>query len=337
MSERFQALVVRKSDSDNVDVSVQELGMSDLPGGSVTIRVAYSSLNYKDALACSPNGGIVKAYPFIPGIDLSGIVMASQDPRFTVGQPVLVTGYELGVSHFGGLAEIVRVPGDWVVPVPDSLSLREAMVFGTAGLTAALAVERLERHGVRPDDGPVLVTGASGGVGSISVAMLAKLGYEVTAASGKSQLAGSLRNLGAAHVISRQEWQPERPRALDKQRWAAAIDVCGGDILAAVLASTRYGGAVAAAGLTAGGQLPTTVYPFILRGIALYGIDSVYVSADQRTRLWSRMAGEWKFIAGDNEWIHDLSLQEVPEYTARMLEGQTWGRALVRIAAEERE
>ncbi|MCM3340413.1 oxidoreductase [Paenibacillus sp. MER TA 81-3] len=335
MTERFRALVVRKSDGDIMDVSVQELGLSDLPEGSVTIRVAYSSLNYKDALACAPNGGIVKSYPFIPGIDLSGIVMTSHDPRFTAGQPVLVTGYELGVTHFGGLSEIVRVPGDWVVPVPESLSLREAMVFGTAGFTAALAVERLEQHGIRPDDGPVLVTGASGGVGSISVAMLAKLGYEVTAASGKSQLSDTLRNLGAAHVVSRQGWQPERPRALDKQRWAAVIDVCGGDILAAALASTRYGGAVAAAGLTAGGQLPTSVYPFILRGIALYGIDSVYASAAHRTRLWSRMADEWKFIAQDNEWIHEISLQDVPEYTARMLEGQTWGRALVHVAAED--
>lgn len=335
MKEPFSALVVDKTADGEVHAAVGEQTLADLPEGSVTIRVAYSGVNFKDALACSADGHIVKTYPFVPGIDLSGIVAASDDSRFTPGQLVLVTGYELGVSHFGGLSEYARVPGDWIVPLPEGLSLRDAMAFGTAGLTAAMAVERLERHGLRPGDGPVLVTGASGGVGSLAIAMLAQLGCEVVAASGKPELSDALRRLGAASVVSRDDWRPERPRALDKQRWAGVVDVCGGGILAAAVASTKYGGAVAATGMTAGGDWPASVFPFILRGITLYGIDSVYARHELRLKLWSRMASAWRDAVRFDGWVRELRLEDVPHYARMMREGGISGRAIVRLSGDE--
>ncbi|WP_211234348.1 oxidoreductase [Paenibacillus taiwanensis] len=328
----FYALVVDKDEQGRITPAVKEIAFSDLPDGDVTIQVAYSSLNYKDALACSPDGNIVKNYPFIPGIDASGIVVASKDERYQPGQAVIVTGYEMGVSHFGGYSQYVRVPGDWLVPLPTGLSLRDAMVFGTAGLTATLSVKRLEQHGIKPEDGQILVTGASGGVGSLAIAMLAKLGFRVTAASGKKQAEPMLRALGAAEVVSREAWLPERPRSLDKQKWAGAVDVCGGDILAAALASVKYGGAVAASGLTSGGTLPTTVYPFILRGITLYGIDSVYTAQDHRVHVWARTAWEWSSISQVEGFVHEVTLQELPALASRMLQSQMMGRTIIRIA-----
>ncbi|UHA72586.1 oxidoreductase [Paenibacillus sp. 481] len=331
MNQAYQALVLNKTGEGDVQARVQTRQWNELPSGDVTIQVAYSSLNYKDALACSPNGNIVKSYPFVPGVDLAGTVVDSTDARFVAGQRVLVTGYELGVSYDGGLSEYARVPADWVIPLPEELSCRDAMIFGTAGLTAALSIERLERHGVKPEDGPVLVTGASGGVGTFAVAMLAAGGYEVAAVSGKPQLADALRQLGAKEVMARTELLPERPRPLDKQRWAAAVDVCGGPILTAVLASLHYGGAVAASGLTAGSSLPATVYPFILRGITLYGIDSVYVDQARRSALWSRIATDWAHLV-QLQRVNEIHLTEVAAVAARMLEGQTWGRTIVNIA-----
>ncbi|MBG9736381.1 acryloyl-CoA reductase [Paenibacillus alvei] len=333
--QQFSALWIQQQSDGALDIQVQPCTTDQLSAGTVTIRTAYSGLNYKDALACSPTGNIVKSYPFIPGIDMSGVVMQSEDERYSPGQRVLVSGYGLGVTHTGGLSEIVRVPAEWIVPLPDSLSLREAMIFGTAGLTAALAVERLERHGITPEQGPILVTGATGGVGSIAVSMLANLGYEVAASTGKAQYEELLYTLGAKHIVARGELLPERPRPLDKQRWAGAIDVCGGAILASVLSSLHYGGAVAAAGMTAGGALPASVFPFILRGATLYGIDSVFVSNEDRMRLWSRIGKQWKSFIDTPNWIRELQLSEVPAYVTELLHGKSHGRAIVKIGDNE--
>lgn len=327
----FKAFVLNQDTEGSIQAAVQTLTLDDLPEADVTVQVHYSSVNYKDALACSPNGNIVKQYPFIPGIDASGVVIHSKDERFQPGQAVLLTGYEFGVTHFGGFSEYIRVPGDWLIPIPKGLSKQVAMTFGTAGLTAALSVERLEKHGIAPDDGKILVTGASGGVGTLAVAMLAKQGYRVTAATGKKEAEALLYALGAEEVISRDSWMPDRPRSLDRQKWAAAVDVCGGDILASTLAAIRYGGAVAASGMTNGGTLPTTVYPFILRGITLYGIDSVYAPQETRMQIWTRIARQWTEIAQTEGFVHTYSLDEVPPLTAGMLQGQSLGRAIIKF------
>ncbi|TVX92571.1 oxidoreductase [Paenibacillus agilis] len=327
----FNALVVEPNEAGDILPSVRSISIHDLPEGNVTIKVAYSSLNYKDALACSPNGGIVKSYPFIPGIDAAGTVVASADERYQVGQSVLLTGYEFGVSHSGGLSEYVRVAGDWLVPLPAGASLRDAMAFGTAGLTAALSIDRLKNHGLKPEDGPILVTGASGGVGSLSVGILSKLGYEVVAATSKATFEPILKQLGAAKIISREHLLPEKQRPLNKQLWAGVVDVCGGNILASALASVNYGGAVAASGLTAGANLPTTVLPFILRGVALYGIDSVYASITQRQTLWNRLLTDWSSIVHTDGFVHEHTLQEVPALTTNMLQGASEGRRIIRL------
>lgn len=328
----FPALVIDKDENGQIISEVKSFSLNDLPEGNVTIEVSYSSINYKDALACSPTGGIVRQYPFVPGIDAAGVVVASTDDRFQPGQNVVVTGYELGVSHLGGYSQYIRVPGEWVVPLPEGLSLLDAMLFGTAGLTAALSVERIEQHGVKPGDGSVLVTGASGGVGSLAVAMLANLGYHVTAATGKADAEPMLRQLGAQDIVSRESWLPEKQRILDKVKWAAAVDVCGGDILAAALASVKYDGCVAASGLTSSGSLPTTVYPFILRGVTLYGIDSVYMPQETRKRLWDRIAREWGHLSKSEQHIHLCTLQEVPAIAKQMLQGNGFGRAIVKLS-----
>lgn len=331
LTEPFSAIVVDRDEQGDVKVNVQSLTFADLPAGDVTIEVHYTCLNYKDALACSSNGNIVKQYPFVPGIDASGVVVATTDDRFYLGQAVVVTGYELGVTHFGGLSRYIRVPGEWVVPLPQGLSTRDAMLFGTAGITAALSVERIEQHGIEPSAGSILVTGASGGVGSLATAMLAKLGYRVTAATGKPEAEPLLRLLGAQEIVSREAWKPERPRALDKQRFAAVVDVCGGDILAAALAAVNYGGCVAASGMTASGTLPTTVYPFILRGITLYGVDSVYITQERRKHLWARIAEQWGSIAELDQLVQMYTLQDVPELVHMMLQGKALGRSIVKL------
>ena len=236
----------------------------------------------------------MKSYPIVPGIDLAGIVTASDDPRYREGDPVLVTGYDLGVSHDGGYSEYARVPAEWIVPLPQGLTLHEAMVYGTAGFTAALSIQRLEAHGLTPDRGPVLVTGATGGVGGLAIAMLAARGYEVSAGTGKPGQHDYLKMLGASAIIDRSDLSPEKIRPLDRQRWAAAVDAVGGRSLAYILSSIQYGGAAAVSGLAGGTDLPTSVYPFILRGVNLLGIDSVYCPMDERLRVWQRMADDLK-------------------------------------------
>jgi len=331
MQEKFRALVVDKTESGDVSVKVKELSIDQLPQGDVIIRAAYSSVNYKDGLASTPNGNIVRTYPFVPGIDVAGTVVSSTDERFKEGDQVLVTGFELGVSHYGGFSEYVRVPAEWIVPLPSGLTLREAMVYGTAGFTAALSVQRLEESGVTPDKGEVLVTGATGGVGSLAAAMLAKKGYDVVASTGKESEHGYLRELGVKEIIAREDVAPEKFKPLGKTRWAGAVDPVGGNTLAYVLSTTQYGGSVAVSGLTGGTNVPTTVFPFILRGVNLLGIDSVYCPMEVRLPLWKRMADDLKPDRLEDTIAHEITLDELPQSLQRILQGQMRGRAIVKL------
>ncbi|AKG34428.1 acrylyl-CoA reductase family protein [Paenibacillus durus] len=332
MSSSFQALFV--DNTEPFSVGVKPLSLDDLPAGEVVIKVAYSSVNYKDGLASIPNGNIVKSYPFVPGIDLSGVVESSEDERFVKGQPVLVTGYGLGVSHFGGYSEYARVPADWVVPLPDGLSLREAMIYGTAGFTAAMSIQALEDNGASPDQGKVLVTGASGGVGGAALAMLAGRGYQVVAGTGRTSESEYLKRLGAAEVISREEiYDPEaKQRPLDKQLWQAAVDPVGGNQLATILSKIEYRGSVAVSGLTGGTKVPATVLPFILRGVNLLGIDSVFCPADLRLKVWERMAGDLKPANLEALVDREITLDELPQALADILKSNTRGRVLVKVS-----
>ncbi|PWA10752.1 oxidoreductase [Pueribacillus theae] len=326
----FRALVVDKTE-DRFTVDIKNLSLEDLPDGDVLIKVKYSSVNYKDGLAGDPNGKIVRSYPFVPGIDLGGVVVTSKDPNFREGDEVIVTSYELGVSHFGGFSEYARVPSDWVVPLPKGLSLKESMVFGTAGFTAGLSIQGLEEHGVNPDKGSVLVTGATGGVGSMAVAMLAKRGFHVVASTGKESEHDYLKKLGAAEVISRADVSPEKVRPLDKQRWAGAVDPVGGNTLSYVLSTTKYGGAVAVSGLTGGAKVATTVHPFILRGVTLIGIDSVYCPMEKRRSLWEQLAANLK---PDNllDYISsEVTLEQLPSTLPEILKGKIRGRTIVNL------
>ncbi|WP_332238543.1 NADPH:quinone oxidoreductase family protein [Sporolactobacillus sp. KGMB 08714] len=330
MSERFKALVVDKK-NDRFSVSIETLSLHDLPESDVLIKVRYSSVNYKDSLASIPDGKIVSSYPFIPGVDLAGTVVSSKNRRFREGDRVIATGFGIGVSHFGGYSEYARIPADWLVPLPDGLTLAEAMIFGTAGFTAALSIQKLEDSGLIPADGKVLVTGATGGVGSLAVAMLAKSGYQIVASTGKETERDYLHRLGAKEVISRQDVCPGKMRKLDKQLWAAAVDPVGGNTLAAVLSKISYGGAVAVSGLTGGTDVPTTVYPFILRGVSLLGIDSVYCPMDLRKKIWQRMASDLnpgKVLALLRK---EIGLQDLPGTLPLLLKGRSRGRMIVRL------
>ncbi|MEK8213143.1 acrylyl-CoA reductase family protein [Paenibacillus sp. FSL L8-0463] len=330
MPETFQALVVDKTDT--FSVVVQPVTLGELPAGEVLIKVSYSSVNYKDGLASIPNGNILRNYPFIPGIDLSGIVVSSADSRFQEGQPVIATSYGIGVSHFGGFSEYARIPAEWVLPLPQGLSLREAMIYGTAGLTAALSIQALEDNGAAPDKGKLLVTGATGGVGGTAVAMLAHKGYAVTASTGRTDEAGYLQTLGAAEVISRGDVGDGTGKPLDKQLWQAAVDSVGGGPLAAVLSKIAYGGAVAASGLTAGTAVPTTVMPFILRGVSLLGIDSVSCPMEKRLKIWQRMASDLKPAVLEELVDREIALSELPAALEDILKSDTRGRVLVRLS-----
>jgi putative YhdH/YhfP family quinone oxidoreductase len=333
MSTPFRAFVVNKTD-DGFTAQVQQLTQDNLPSGEVLIRVAYSSVNYKDALACTPDGRIVRSYPFVPGIDLSGVVVSSSDPRFSQGDKVIVTSYDLGVSHYGGCSEFARVKADWIVPLPDGLTLKEAMALGTAGFEAALAVDKLGKIGVTPERGPVLVTGATGGVGSIAISMLAKLGYTVAASTGKQSEHAYLKELGASNILSREEVAAESNRPLEKELWAGSIDSVGGTTLAYLIRTTKYGGSVAACGLAGGTALHTTVFPLILRSVNVLGIDSVLCPMDVRRELWQRMATDLKPSKLDS-MMHEVTLDELPQVTASLLKGGIRGRTVVRLSGEE--
>lgn len=327
--ESFQALVVNQE--EEFTVNINNLTLNDLPNGEVLIKVSYSGINYKDSLATIPNGKIVTSYPFVPGIDLAGIVVSSEDPQFKEGDEVIATSYEIGVTHFGGFSEYARIPSKWVVPLPKGLSLKEAMVIGTAGFTAALSIQRLEENGVNPEKGKILVTGATGGVGSFAVSILSTLGYQVEASTGKESEHEYLNSLGATSIVSREEVFDGKIRALGKQKWAAAVDSVGGEPLASLLSQIHYGGAVAISGLTAGTQLPTSVFPFILRGVNLLGIDSVYCPMDIRLKTWNRLAKDFKPANLENFIHQEVTLQQLPDVLPILLKGQARGRILVKL------
>lgn len=330
MKQTFKALVVDKQE-EQFSVQLKDLTLNDLPQEEVTIKVMYSSVNYKDGLASIPDGNIVRSYPFIPGIDCSGIVIKSRNDRFKEGDEVIVTSYGLGVSHFGGFSEYVSVPANWVVALPKGLTFKEAMIYGTAGFTAALSIMKLEHHGLTPDQGAVVVSGASGGVGSVAVAMLAKKGYHVIASTGKTEQHEYLKQIGATEVISRDDLSPEKFSSLGKGRFAAAVDPVGGNTLAYILSTLKYGGAVASSGLTGGTKLNTTVFPFILRGVSLLGIDSVECPMSLRQPLWEKMATELKPDALKDFIGHEITLEGLPEVLSQILKGQTKGRVIVKI------
>ncbi|WP_423409429.1 acryloyl-CoA reductase [Heyndrickxia sp. MSNUG] len=328
--DNFKAFIVNKTEED-FSAEVKTINLEDLPAGDVVIKVAYSSVNYKDGLASIPNGKIVRSYPFVPGIDLVGTVVSSNDKRFMEGDEVIATSYEIGVSHFGGYSEYARIPGDWIVPLPEGLTLRESMVYGTAGFTAALSVHRLEENGLTPDKGKVLVTGATGGVGSVAVAMLAKRGYHVVASTGKESEHDYLRGIGAAEIIGRDEVTGEKIKPLDKQLWAAAVDPVGGKTLSAILSKLEYNGSVAVSGLTGGTDVAATVFPFILRGINLLGIDSVYCPMETRKLLWQRMATDLKPEGLLDTIQNEVTLNELPQVLSSILKGENRGRTIVKI------
>jgi acrylyl-CoA reductase (NADPH) len=329
MADDIRAFVASNEDGD-VSRGVGTVAATDLGEGDVLVRVDWSSVNYKDALATIAKGQVARISPLVPGIDLAGTVVEAGGD-FEEGAAVLAHGYDLGVAHHGGYAELARVPADWIVPLPDGLSTRQAMAIGTAGYTAALCVHRLEEHDVTPGAGPVLVTGASGGVGSTAVAILGARGYEVTAASGKDS-EEFLRALGASEVITREDAGGDASRPLEKQRWAAAVDCVGGDVLAGVLRGVRYGGAVAACGNTAGMKLDTTVLPFILRAVTLYGIDSVNTPIDTRREIWRRLAGDLRPPGLDETIAREIALDDLDGALAAILRGELTGRTVVRVA-----
>lgn len=328
----FRALRVVEENGSHV-AHLVERQVDELPAGEVLIRVAWSSLNYKDALSLSGNKGVTRKYPHTPGIDAAGTVISSAVPQFRAGDRVLVTGYDLGMNTDGGYGECIRVPAAWVVPLPASLPARTAMMLGTAGLTAALCVDSLLQVGIAPQQGEVLVTGATGGVGSLAILLLAQHGFTVVAGTGKADRVDWLKAIGAHEVIDRAALQAGTEKAMLKERWAGVVDTVGGDILFNAVKATKYGGSVACCGLTAGTGFSANVFPFILRGVNLLGVDSVELPLDIKSQMWDLLATEWRLPALDSI-TEQISLAQVPEYGARMLRGEVAGRILVRVAGD---
>ena len=326
----FKAIYLEKDDN-GVQNSIRELDESVLPAGDVRVGVEYSTINYKDGLAITGAAPVVRNYPMVPGIDLAGKVLESSNPEFKAGDAVVLNGWGVGEGHWGGLAQQARLKGDWLIKLPSAFSSRQAMAIGTAGYTAMLCVMALERAGVTPDKGNVLVTGAAGGVGSVAIALLAKLGYTVEASTGRASEEAYLKGLGATAIVDRNELS-EKGRPVGKERWAGAVDAVGSHTLANVLAQTKYGGAVAACGLAQGGDLPTTVYPFILRGVSLLGVDSVMAPKAVREEAWARLAQDLD-MAKLEAMIVDKTLADAPAAAADILKGQIRGRVVVNVNA----
>ncbi|MCB9137241.1 MAG: YhdH/YhfP family quinone oxidoreductase [Caldilineaceae bacterium] len=323
----FLALVVREDEDGAFVRTVETRTIDELPEGDVLIRVAYSSLNYKDALSATGNRGVTRTYPHTPGIDAAGTVAESSAEDLAPGDEVVIIGYDLGMNTAGGYGQYIRVPADWVVKLPAGLSLHESMVYGTAGFTAAMSVWRLLEAGVAPEQGPVLVTGATGGVGSVAVALLARENFEVVAATGKADQADFLRELGATDVVDR-ESVTDTSRPMQRTRWAGVVDTVGGDMLATALATVNYGGSVTACGLVGGYKLNTTVYPFILRGVSLLGIDSGHCSIAFRREIWNKLAGDWKLPLLDR-LTRTVPLAQLNPEIDRILQGGQVGRVVV--------
>jgi len=326
----FKALIVEKDDAGKTSASVQEITEDRLPEGDVTVAVEYSTVNYKDGLCIGPGGGLVRSYPHVPGIDFAGSVEASDDPRYTPGDKVVLTGWRVGENRWGGHAEKARVMADMLVPLPEGLSTRQAMAVGTAGFTAMLAVMALEDHGIK--DGPVLVTGAAGGVGSIATAILANLGYEVAAVTGRPETEDYLRGLGATQIVPRADLAETVKRPLEAETWGGCVDAVGGSMLARVLGQMQYGASVAAVGLAGGAALPATVIPFLLRGVNLLGIDSVMQPHDNRLRAWDRIARDLPMDKLE-AMIQPATLADLPQLGADILKGRVKGRVVVDLTA----
>ncbi|WP_424180144.1 acryloyl-CoA reductase [Yoonia sp. TsM2_T14_4] len=326
----FKALIVDKDDTGKTHAAVQDITLDRLPAGDVTVAVDYSTVNYKDGLCIGPGGGLVRHYPHIPGIDFAGTVEASDDPRYAPGDKVVLTGWRVGEAHWGGYAQKARVKADWLVPLPDGLTTRQAMAVGTAGFTAMLAVMALEDHGIKA--GPVLVTGAAGGVGSVATAILAQLGYQVAAVTGRPETADYLTSLGATQIVAREDLAETVKRPLEGETWGGCVDAVGGAMLARVLGQMEYGASVAAVGLAGGATLPATVIPFLLRGVNLLGIDSVMQPYDNRLRAWARIARDLPMDKLD-AMIQPATLAELPQLGADILAGRVKGRVVVDVNA----
>jgi acrylyl-CoA reductase (NADPH) len=327
---RFQALIIHE-ESGKVVSRLEDIDEERLPDGDVTVRVEYSTLNYKDGMILEGQGRLVRQYPHVPGIDFAGTVEASDSPQFKPGDPVILTGWRVGEVHWGGYAEKARVKADWLVRRPEGLSAKHAMAIGTAGLTAMLAVVALERHGLRPGAGEVLVTGAAGGVGSVAVSILSSLGYTVVASSGRPELREYLQGLGAAELIDRAALAEKPARPLDRERWAGAVDAVGGNTLATILTQLKYRAGVAACGLAGGSDLPTTVIPFLLRGVNLLGIDSVMCPRDERIEAWARLA---RALSPDrlDRMTRIVPLADAAVLAPRILKGEVRGRVVIDLA-----
>jgi acrylyl-CoA reductase (NADPH) len=327
MSNTFKALMLTQDKAGRTISEVRQLTDNDLPAGDVLVAVNYSSLNYKDGLAITGKGKIVRTWPMVPGIDLAGSVLESDSADYAVGDKIVLTGWSVGEKYWGGYSQRQRVQSKWLVPLPDGLDGERAMVIGTAGFTAMLCVMTLEEAGITPDKGTVLVTGAAGGVGSVATAILANLGYKVAAVSGRPEAQDFLRQLGASEFVSREEIN-KPSRALEGQRWAGAVDTVGSTLLARVLAEMHYGGCVAACGLAGGADLPTTVMPFILRNVSLRGVDSVMCPVDRRKEAWGRLVRD--LPAGAlGEIGQTVSLEELPKAAEQIIAGQVRGRVIV--------
>ena len=330
MNKNFKAMVVSETSDGNYKSEILNRSIEDLPEGDILIEVKYSSLNYKDALSSIGNKGVTRNYPHTPGIDAAGLVVESNNDDFKVNDEVLVTGYDLGMNTWGAFGEYIRVPSSWVVKLPENLSLKESMMYGTAGFTAGLSVYKLLKSGLKPEDGEILVTGASGGVGSTAIKILSSLNYSVIAATGKLEERENLRALGAKDIMDRAELEETSNRPLLKSRWAGVVDTVGGDILANAIKTTNYGGSITCCGNVASGDLLTSVYPFILRGISLLGVDSVQCDMDTRLKIWDHLSKDWK-VDNLSDNVEEVSLEEISEKITLMLEGNHKGRTIIKI------
>jgi acrylyl-CoA reductase (NADPH) len=328
--QTFRAMVVEESEPRKFIREIRDRSIDDLPAGDLLVKVHYSSLNYKDALSATGRPGVTRHYPHTPGIDASGVVIESADKAFAPGDNVIVTGYDLGMDTDGGYGQYIRIPSEWALPLPAGLSLRESMILGTAGFTAGLSILKLQQNGVQPGDGDVLVTGATGGVGSIAVSILARVGYRVVAATGKAAESDFLLSLGATEVIGRESVLAGADRTMMKERWAGVVDVVGGEMLAAAIKATRYGGTVTCCGLVGSADLVVNVFPFILRGVSLLGIDSAQCPRGSRQAVWEKLAGEWKPVALEAA-ATECTLQSLEEHIQKMLSGGGRGRTLVNL------
>lgn len=326
----FNALVVEKEGDKKPVASVQQITLDQLPAGEVIVAVEYSTVNYKDGLCIGPGGGLVRNYPHVPGIDFAGTVEASDDDRYKPGDKVVLTGWRVGEVHWGGYAQKASVKADWLVPLPDGLTTKQAMAVGTAGFTAMLAVMVLEAHGIK--GGPVLVTGAAGGVGSVATAVLAKLGHEVAAVTGRPEAADYLKSLGATQIVAREDINETTKRPLEAETWGGCVDAVGGDMLARVLGQMKYGASVSAVGLAGGAGLPATVIPFLLRGVNLLGIDSVMQPFENRQKAWARIAKDLPMDKLE-AMIELATLADLPQLGKDILKGQVRGRVVVDVNA----